>query len=233
LGVNKQCTATNERGDKEGKKMSKTKTKIFTVGDDVLVDICPCPEGDAETWMQIGRLLSVCQVTDRGEPRVLGVVEITRAMTEDENQGRYQSTDEWNGCRFVVHFVPACGDWRASFPANARAEELWREDLTNHLGHNRQAASREALAGYESTLSREAALMRIADVAAGEIAKFEVELDGEKTGIFMAARVVANSDDFVQLNPADVPRAILKQNLEAISALLENKDAGLTSQEEN
>jgi hypothetical protein len=75
-------------------------------------------------------------------------------------------------------------------------------------------------------------LTPIDDIAAGEIVKLEVELDGKKTGVFIAVRVVVNNDEIVQFNPLDLPRAILKQNWEAISQLLQITDAGLNSREE-
>jgi hypothetical protein len=94
--------------------------------DEVLVDICPC---NAESWMQNGRVLMAWHDEEPAELAIWAAIEITRAMTDEENAGRdWQSDDTWNGCLFICRYNDYLGEWRAKYPVNERAQQEWGED---------------------------------------------------------------------------------------------------------
>jgi hypothetical protein len=65
------------------------------------------------------------------------------------------------------------------------------------------------------------------DIAVGEIVDAEIKIEGKRTRVIVAARVVVNNEDMVQLSLSDVPRAIREKNGEAVRKLMALLDAGL------
>jgi hypothetical protein len=104
--------------------LTDTKVVLPNVGDEVLVDICPCPDGDSETWMQMGKVLASWYKPEHGQPFVLAAIEITRELSPEENRGG-QSDKSWHGCVFVCRWHKHSTAWRALWPASDRTDEMW------------------------------------------------------------------------------------------------------------
>jgi hypothetical protein len=114
-----EAAKRKERLDKIAKLMPK-------VGEELLVDICPWND---ETWMQYGRVLLAWHDDEPAALAVWAAIEITRAMTDEENAGRdWQSDDTWNGCVLICRYNDYLSDWRANYPVNECAIEAWGED---------------------------------------------------------------------------------------------------------
>jgi hypothetical protein len=57
------------------------------------------------------------------------------------------------------------------------------------------------------------------DIAAGEIVKVEIQVEGKQTGFFLIARVGVNDGNTVTLNYLDLPIAYREQNKVAAQKL--------------
>src|SRR4051794_29652554 len=113
----------------------KHKIELPAIGSEQLVDICPWND---ETWMAFGRVLLTWHDSE-GCDRVAteseanekdctwAVILITRAMTADENPDRWQSDGSWNTSIVIAYRkeLNYRDEWRAEYPANDRARELW------------------------------------------------------------------------------------------------------------
>lgn len=104
--------------------MTNYKIALPKLCDEVRVDICPHPDGGAETWMAKGKVLASWRRSEQGVLHVWGAIEVTRKLAPEENRG-WQSDDRWNGCVFVCRFNEHLNDWRALWAASFRASELW------------------------------------------------------------------------------------------------------------
>jgi hypothetical protein len=120
--------------------MEGTLINLPPVGSEALVDICPWND---ETWMAWGEVTHAwhdCESCDRNatespatkEDRTWALIKITRAMTEEENPRGWQSDGSWNGANVVAFRrrdrFNGINEWRAEFPANDLARELWGTD---------------------------------------------------------------------------------------------------------
>src|SRR5262245_41558499 len=94
-------------------------TDLPKVGAEVLVDICP-DNWPGESWMQMGKILALWRGTEKGEPHIWAVIELTRVVTAEDcdDWNDYSSDDDWNGCLFVCRLNACINDWLAIWPAS-------------------------------------------------------------------------------------------------------------------
>jgi hypothetical protein len=91
------------------------------IGIEVPVVITPSVRSD-KTWKQFGKLLAA-----RRDPigLVVGTIEISRTMTDEENPQRWLTDEAWVGCVVDAVFNPYSADWRATRPASDLATAVW------------------------------------------------------------------------------------------------------------
>ena len=112
------------RAAKRHKRMVRIRELMPNEGDECIVDICPCPSGDGETWMVRGRVRYTWFTDKRVEGAIKAVIEVIRPLTDEENHN-WQTDASWNGAVFVCRLNTYLNDWRAIWPANDIAREQW------------------------------------------------------------------------------------------------------------